>query len=188
MLNEGLQTDFLKFSRIKSAFLKSRKEDEAIKKTDVGEILRQTAKDLRIVEHSANMCFNSQSTKLKVTKLELVRNFREKVRNKTNTEAQFKDMLISNLKDSPWATITLIDGFPTHAHLDAEGRLGSARFKLIGKVPSDLAIFISENHANVMETNATWTWKNPLASFTIHPKEQRIHNAKKASEQDKRRF
>ena len=59
MLNEGLKTDFLKFSRVKSEFLKSRKEDEAIQKTDVSEILRQTAKDLRIVEHSANMCFNS---------------------------------------------------------------------------------------------------------------------------------
>ena len=97
-------------------------------------------------------------------------------------------MLISNVSFSTWATITLIDGFPTHAYLDAEGRLGSARFKLIGKAPSDLAIFISENHANVTESNATWTWKNPLATFTIHPKEQRIHNAKKASEQDKRRF
>ena len=103
--------------------------------------------------------------------MEQVRNFREKIRNKTNNEAAFKDMLISNVKDSPWSTITLIDGFPTHAYLNPEDRLGSSRFKLIGKVPSDLAIFISENHTNVTESNATWSWKSPLASFTIYPKE-----------------
>ena len=55
-------------------------------------------------------------------------------------------------------------------------------------MPSDLSIYISENHANVTEQNATWTWRNPHASFTIYPRDQNIQNAKKASDQDKRRF
>lgn len=48
-LNDGLKTDFLKFSRLKSTYVKSRQEDEKIQKTDLREILLQTAKDLRIV-------------------------------------------------------------------------------------------------------------------------------------------
>lgn len=129
------------------------------------------------------MCFNSQSTKLKITTLEQVYQFRERVRDKSlNQAAYLENLLATKTKNSPWTTITLIHGFPTYADLDAEDHIGSARFKLIGKVPADLAIYISENHTNVTEQNATWTCKNPFSSYTIYPRDQCIHNAKKASD------
>lgn len=68
-----------------------------------------------------------------------------------NKAAYLENLLSANSKDSPWTTITLIHGFPTHAYLNAENHIGSARFRLIGKVPADLAMFISENHTNVTE-------------------------------------
>ena len=92
------------------------------------------------------------------------------------------------MKGQPWSTITLIDGFPTKVYVDAQNRIGSVRFKILGKVPADLSMFISENHTAVTEANATWTCKNPSKSYTINPKDQCIQNAKKASDQDKKKF
>ena len=79
-LNKGLNIDFLKASRINPDNLNSRKEDEVILKTDVREILMLTAKALRIVEHSANMCFNSKSKKLKITTSDEIINYMAKMK------------------------------------------------------------------------------------------------------------
>ena len=54
-------------------------------------------------------------------------------------------------------------------------------------VPGDLAVHISENHQNVTEANATWSFRSPRA-FTLFPRDQRILDPRKATDKDARRF
>lgn len=75
----------------------------------------------------------------------------------------------------PWSTIQVLDGVAVLAYLDAEKRDGPIQIRLLGEVPSDLIVHISEHYQEVNEVNATWTFKHPsLQCFTIYPKDMRI--------------
>ena len=65
--------------------------------------------------------------------------------------------------------------------------MGSIRIRMLGEVPSDLVLYISENYQDVKESNATWTFRKPT-SCTIFPKDQSILNPKKQTDKDKRKF
>ena len=75
--------------------------------------------------------------------------------------------------NQPWTKIQIVDALPVLAYINVENRIGPICFKLQGKVPKDLAIYISENYTTVTEENARWTFKRKT-SFTIFPSEQRL--------------
>ena len=53
--------------------------------------------------------------------------------------------------------------------------MGSIKIKLVGEVPPDLTICISEQYPDANEHNATWVMKRPsVICFVIKPKDLRF--------------
>ena len=89
--------------------------------------------------------------------------------------------------ETPWTRLQVIDGTPVPAHIETQAQMGSVRIRMLGEVPSDLVLYISENYQDVKESNATWTFEKPT-TCTILPKDQRISNPKKQTDKDTRKF
>ena len=73
--------------------------------------------------------------------------------------------------NGPWSEIRIVFGMTVPATVDAEHRIGQMAFKILGRVPVDLEIFISEHVRSVNRSNYTWKFDNPT-SFMINPTDQ----------------
>lgn len=93
------------------------------------------------------------SIQLKITSSEEVQKYRKKLQkaselaDKTSSrKAHAAEATSRSAATAPWTDIRVIDGTPVFAHLDPEGKKGSVRIKLIGRLPGDLVLYVSENH------------------------------------------
>ena len=80
--------------------------------------------------------------------------------------------------NKPWTTLQVFDIASTRAHIKAQNRKGPMKIKLVGAVPKDLVICISEHYPDATEHNATWVIKHPLYyGFTLKPEDLRFLGA-----------
>jgi len=62
----------------------------------------------------------------------------------------------------------MIEGKPITAHINTENRVGSIQINLLGIVPNDLTLYISDKSNNITAKTAMWTFKKPTG-VTINP-------------------
>ena len=170
--------------------------EERIRRTDIKKILKKTATDLKRLEYEVDNCCTDgvkEPVKLKVTTAQAVSKYMASKRSyKKVGSVRFSNPLASSddlaLYDDgegengdnspPWTTIKIIYGTAVQAYIDTDHKQGPISFKLLGNVPTDLRVYISETFRTVTEENATWTYTFPsFKNFTIFAAKGKFANA-----------
>ena len=165
--------------------------DAEIKKADTYKMISKAAKELKTMSYKINRCVQAglrNFVKLKITNREELMEYHAQLRKqKLLHQGKKSTAPVKPVAKKPWSNIQFCENNPIPAYLDADGKPGTVKFQLRGKVPPDLTVHISENYQHVTEANARWTFEKQ-SIFSLLPRDQKIENPRKQTDKDAKRF
>ena len=141
---------------------------ERIAAVDAEGMLSKVAKDLKRTDYRLSRLVTAGTDhfiKLKVTTQLEIEQYKENL-------ANFKDYGGAE-PELPFTRLEVIDQNPLQCMVTGDGRRGTIRMVMRGKLPDDLKLYASEIYQDPNELNSSWTIEKPRRVVTFNLSEAR---------------